>query len=174
MNIRFNIEKNQRKALAQKIGELAEMDVRYCGVPSCAYEIGFFTLSKDAVLSFADRMDTEVIEKVLDGLDKAGYTSEDEPEALTISMPRDFFTEQSMNNLLQLIANKETLLKHALNTESLAINECEETIEFPWFTIKQDGDGDAYAKFITIGFRVCRFSWHCSCTSVFFLIIALV
>ena len=112
MNIRFNIEKSQRKALAQRIGELAGMDVRYCGVPSCAYEIGFFTLSKDAVLSFADRMDTEVIERVLDGLDKAGYTSEDEPEALTISMPRDFFTEQSMNNLLQLIANKETLLKH--------------------------------------------------------------
>lgn len=43
MNIRFNIEKSQRKALAQKISELAEMDVRYCGVPSCAYEIGFFT-----------------------------------------------------------------------------------------------------------------------------------
>ena len=155
MNIKFNIEKSQRKALAQKIGELAEMDVRYCGVPSCAYEIGFFTLSKDAVLSFADRMDTEVIEKVLDGLDKAGYTSEDEPEALTISMPRDFFTEQSMNNLLQLIANKETLLKHALETESLAINECEETVEFPWFTVEKDGDGDGYAKFITM---LCEFA----------------
>lgn len=86
--------------------------MKYLGVLSCAYEIGFFTLSKDAVLSFADRMDTEVIERVMDGLDKAGYTSEDKPEALTISMPRDFFTEQSMNNLLQLIANKETLLKH--------------------------------------------------------------
>ncbi len=155
MNIRFNIEKSQRKALAQKIGELAEMDVRYCGVPSCAYEIGFFSLSKDAVLSFADRMDTEVIERVLDGLEKAGYTSEDEPEALTISMPRDFFTEQSMNNLLQLIANKETLLKHALETDSLAINECEETIEFPWFTVDKDGDGDAYAKFITM---FCEFA----------------
>ena len=155
MNIRFNIEKSQRKALAQRIGELAEMDVRYCGVPSCAYEIGFFTLSKDAVLSFADRMDTEVIERVLDGLEKAGYESEEEPVALTISMPRDFFTEQSMNNLLQLIANKETLLKHALETESLAINECEETIEFPWFTLKQDGDADAYAKFITM---LCEFA----------------
>lgn len=76
MNIKFNIEKSQRKALAQKIGELAEMDVRYCGVPSCAYEIEFFTLSKDAVLSFADRMDTEVIERVLDGLADAGYDSE--------------------------------------------------------------------------------------------------
>ena len=155
MNIKFNIEKSQRKALAMKIGELADMDVRYCGVPSCAYEIGFFTLSKDAVLSFADRMDTEVIERVLDGLDKAGYTSEDEPEALTISMPRDFFTEQSMNNLLQLIANKETLLKHALNTESLAVNECEETVEFPWFTVEKDGDADAYAKFITM---FCEFA----------------
>ena len=155
MNIKFNIEKSQRKALAMKIGELADMDVRYCGVPSCAYEIGFFTLSKDAVLSFADRMDTEVIERVLDGLDKAGYTSENEPEALTISMPRDFFTEQSMNNLLQLIANKETLLKHALNTESLAVNECEETVEFPWFTVEKDGDGDAYAKFITM---FCEFA----------------
>ena len=155
MNIKFNIEKSQRKALAMKIGELADMDVRYCGVPSCAYEIGFFTLSKDAVLSFADRMDTEVIERVLTGLEKAGYESEEEPVALTISMPRDFFTEQSMNNLLQLIANKETLLKHALNTESLAINECEETVEFPWFTVEKDGDGDAYAKFITM---FCEFA----------------
>lgn len=155
MNIRFNIEKSQRKALAQKIGELTGSEVKYLGVPSCAYEIGFFTLSKDAVLSFADRMDTEVIERVLDGLEKAGYESEEEPVALTISMPRDFFTEQSMNNLLQLIANKETLLKHALNADSLAINECEETVEFPWFTVEKDGDGDAYAKFITM---FCEFA----------------
>ena len=155
MNIRFNIEKSQRKALAQKIGELTGSEVKYLGVPSCGYQIGAYTLDKEAVLSFADRMDTEVIEKVLDGLDKAGYTSEDEPEALTISMPRDFFTEQSMNNLLQLIANKETLLKHALNTESLAVNECEETVEFPWFTVEKDGDGDAYAKFITM---FCEFA----------------
>ena len=155
MNIKFNIEKSQRKALAMKIGELADMDVRYCGVPSCAYEIGFFTLSKDAVLSFADPMDTEVIERVLDGLEKAGYESEEEPVALTISMPRDFFGEQGLENLLQIIENKETLLKHALNTESLAINECEETVEFPWFTVEKDGDGDAYAKFITM---LCEFA----------------
>ena len=155
MNIKFNIEKSQRKALAMKIGELADMDVRYCGVPSCAYEIGFFTLSKDAVLSFADRMDTEVIERVLTGLEKAGYESEEEPVSLTISMPRDFFGEQGLENLLQIIENKEALLKHALNTESLAVNECEETVEFPWFTVEKDGDGDAYVKFITM---LCEFA----------------
>lgn len=150
MNIKFNIEKSRRKALAQKIGELTGSEVKYLGVPSCGYQIGEYTLDKEAVLH-----GDELPDDIRSELQKAGYTAEDEPVALTISMPRDLFTEQSMNNLLQLIANKETLLKHALNTESLAVNECEETIEFPWFTIKQDGDADAYAKFITM---LCEFA----------------
>ena len=150
MNIKFNIEKSQRKALAQKIGELTGSEVKYLGVPSCGYQIGAYTLDKEAVLH-----GDELPDDIRSELQKAGYTTEDEPVALTISMSRDFFTEQSMNNLLQLIANKETLLKHALNTESLAVNECEETIEFPWFTLRQDGDADAYAKFITM---LCEFA----------------
>lgn len=150
MNIRFNIEKSQRKALAQKIGELTGSEVKYLGVPSCGYQIGAYTLNKEAMLH-GDALPDDIRSE----LQKAGYTAEDEPVALTISMPRDFFTEQSMNNLLQLIANKETLLKHALNTESLAVNECEETVEFPWFTVEKDGDGDAYARFIT---ALCEFA----------------
>jgi len=150
MNIKFNIEKSQRKALAQKIGELTGSEVKYLGVPSCGYQIGAYTLDKEAVLH-----GDELPDDIRSELQKAGYTAEDEPVALTISMPRDFFTEQSMNNLLQLIANKETLLKHALNTESLAVNECEETVEFPWFTVEKDGDDDAYAKFITM---FCEFA----------------
>jgi len=150
MNIRFNIEKSQRKALAQKIGELTGSEVKYLGVPSCGYQIGAYTLDKEAVLH-----GDELPDGIRSELQTAGYTAEDEPVALTISMPRDFFTEQSMNNLLQLIANKETLLKHALNTDSLAVNECEETVEFPWFTVEKDGDGDAYAKFITM---LCEFA----------------
>ena len=150
MNIRFNIEKSQRKALAQKIGELTGSEVKYLGVPSCGYQIGAYILNKEAVLH-----GDELPDDIRSELQKAGYTAEDEPVALTISMPRDFFTEQSMNNLLQLIANKETLLKHALNTESLAVNECEETVEFPWFTVEKEGDGDAYTKFITM---LCEFA----------------
>ena len=150
MNIKFNFEMSQRKALAQKIGELTGSEVKYLGVPSCGYQIGAYTLDKEAVLH-----GDELSDDIRSELQKAGYTAEDEPVALTISMPRDFFTEQSMNNLLQLIANKETLLKHALNADSLAVNECEETVEFPWFTVEKDGDGDAYAKFITM---FCEFA----------------
>ena len=150
MNIKFNIEKSQRKALAQKIGELTGSEVKYLGVPSCGYQIGAYTLDKEAMLH-----GDELPDDIRSELQKAGYTAEDEPVALTISMPRDFFGEQGLENLLQIIENKETLLKHALNTESLAVNECEETIEFPWFTVEKDGDGDAYARFIT---TLCEFA----------------
>ena len=150
MNIKFNIEKSQRKALAQKIGELTGSEVKYLGVPSCGYQIGAYTLDKEAVLH-----GDELPDEIRSELQKAGYTAEDEPVALTISMPRDFFGEQGLENLLQIIENKETLLKHALNTESLAVNECEETVEFPWFTVEKDGDGDAYARFIT---ALCEFA----------------
>ena len=150
MNIKFNIEKSQRKALAQKIGELTGSEVKYLGVPSCGYQIGAYTLDKEAVLH-----GDELPDELRSELQKAGYTAEDEPVALTISMPRDFFGEQGLENLLQIIENKETLLKHALNTESLVVKECEETIEFPWFTVEKDGDGDAYARFIT---ALCEFA----------------
>lgn len=150
MNIKFNIEKSQRKALAQKIGELTGSEVKYLGVPSCGYQIGEYTLDKEAVLH-----GDELPDDIRSELQKAGYTAEDEPVSLTISMPRDFFGEQGLENLLQIIENKETLLKHALNTESLAVNECEETVEFPWFTVEKDGDGDAYARFITM---FCEFA----------------
>ena len=150
MNIKFNIEKSQRKALAQKIGELTGSEVKYLGVPSCGYQIGAYTLDKEAVLH-----GDELPDEIRSELENAGFTAEDEPVALTISMPRDFFGEQGLENLLQIVENKETLLKHALNTDSLAVNECEETIEFPWFTVEKDGDGDAYARFIT---ALCEFA----------------
>ena len=76
MEIKYNIEKSQRKALAQKIADIIGAEVEYLGVPSCAYQIDIFTLSKDAVLSFSDRSDTEIVEKVLDGLADAGYIGE--------------------------------------------------------------------------------------------------
>ena len=76
MEIKYNIEKSQRKVLAQKIAEIIGAEVEYLGVPSCAYQIDIFTLSKDAVLSFTDHSDTEIVEKVLNGLAEAGYTSE--------------------------------------------------------------------------------------------------
>ncbi|MBR2086579.1 MAG: hypothetical protein IJ906_05505 [Oscillospiraceae bacterium] len=140
MEIKYNIEKNQRKELAQKIADIIGAEVEYLGIPSCAYQIDIFTLSKDAVLSFSDRSDTEIVEKVLDGLAEAGYTSEtdtppegtdaaeaDEPEEVdaepepnsgfpvgaSISFPLADHTVQSLTNLICMIHSRGTLLSKA-------------------------------------------------------------
>ena len=140
MEIKYNIEKSQRKALAQKIAELTGAEAVYLGVPSCGYQIDFFTLSKDAVLSFTDRSDTEIVEKVLDGLADAGYESEtitppegtdaaeaDEPEEAdaepepnsgfpldaSISFPLSDHTVQSLTNLICMIHSRGPLISKA-------------------------------------------------------------
>ena len=137
MEIKFNIEKSQRKTLAQKIGELTGADVTYLGVPGCGYQIDFFTLDKNAVLSFSDRSDTDIVESVLNGLAEAGYESEtvappeetdasaesepdipDEPSSgfplhASISFPLSQHTVQSLTNLICMIHSRGALLSKA-------------------------------------------------------------
>ena len=155
MEIRYEIDRSQRKELAHTIAELTGSPVSYLAAPSFAYQIGGFHLSKDAVLSFDDSMDGKLVDRVLGGLRKAGYSAEEEPDALTVTMPGSFFTEQALTNLRQLIENKGTLLRHALGTESLDIDETDKTVEFPWFTVTEEGDGDAYCQFISM---LCKFA----------------
>lgn len=155
MDIKYIIEKNERKALAQKISELTGAEVRYLGVPSCAYQIDFFTIDKDCVLHFDDRSDTKIVEEVLGGLYKAGFDSEETPEKLTVQIPADSLSEPTINRIRRILENKEKLFKAALRTDRLEIEVTETTVNFPWFTIEEDGDADAYSKFISL---LCEFA----------------
>ena len=55
------------------MGELAEETVKYLGVLSCAYQIGGFTLNKDAVLFFDDDTNEKQVDYLLDSLSENGY-----------------------------------------------------------------------------------------------------
>ena len=154
MEIKYIIDKSQRKAMVHKIEELTGEAVRYLGAPSFGYRIGLFTLSKDSVLSFDYGTDSEIVKIVLDGLEKSGYTSDDS-KTLTVTMPRSVFTDESLERLKKVIANKERLIKHALNVDSPDIIETDEIVKFPWFTVEQDGDAEAYIKFISL---LCEFA----------------
>lgn len=208
MTITFNIDKSQRKSLAHRIGKLMGAEVRYCGVPSCAYQIGSMMLGKNAVL--IGEADKNVLRTLLNALNDEGYqfftdspqnaqesvcgediavqaepmgyasedetaeddtvvtdvsiasadesnseTVEDEITHLTISMPRSFFTDQALDNLRRIISNKSTLIKHALCTDSLEIVATDDKIEFPWFTLTEEGDSAAYMQFIPM---LCEFA----------------
>ena len=76
---------------------------------------------------------------------------EDKPENLTIEIPRNTLSDNAYLNLQKIIASKATLLKQALETETLEIKETAEKLCFPWFTLHDGvtGEVDAYTKLIT-------------------------
>ena len=70
-------------------------------------------------------------------------------------MPADFFTEHTLGNLRQICENKAALFQAAFQTDCLDIIPSDEKVEFPWFTVEQDGDADAYCTFISM---LCEFA----------------
>ena len=193
MEVRYNVSGERRKEMVSVISEaLGGWSKQYLGAPSFSYQVGDFEITKDGTLIFADRTDTEMVEQVLDALEKAGFeceepintsqfagpyempwdedcnqkemTDEEMAEAmeeqdsqefndqLAISLPNDL-DEHARQNLDAAIAGKATLLKEAFQTESLAIDEDEQKLTFPWFRYSSQEnmteETNAYMLFLT-------------------------
>ena len=68
MVITFDLRDIGRKQLVKAIAEITGARPVYKFMPTCAYEIDFFTVTKEGTLEFPDRSDTEIVEQVLEGL----------------------------------------------------------------------------------------------------------
>ena len=182
MERRFNATGERRKEMVKVISGIVGMKAVYMRMPTCAYAISNFTVSKEGTLVWDERTDSGTVEKVLAGLAQAGFTAEleetaeaqaepqdsaeetaeaqMEPEApteepqegigLTVSLPRESFTDAALENLHKLVDAKAALIKKALAVESLPVEADAEKVSFPWFADGQDGDAaKAYTHFIT-------------------------
>ena len=82
----------------------------------------------------------------------AEQDSEEFNDQLAISLPNDL-DEHARQNLDAAIAGKATLLKAAFQTESLAIEEDEQKLTFPWFKFSSQEnmteETNAYTLFLT-------------------------
>ena len=76
MVITFDLSGRDRKQLVKAISEITGARAVYKFMPTCAYEIDFFTVTKEGTLEFPDRSDTELVEMVLDELAEKGFTME--------------------------------------------------------------------------------------------------
>ena len=74
MVITFDLRDIGRKQLVEAIAEITGARAVYKFMPTCAYEIDFFTVTKEGTLEFPDRSDTELVELVLDELAEKGFT----------------------------------------------------------------------------------------------------
>ena len=76
MEIRYNVTGDRRKALVKVISDTTGARAVYKFMPTCSYEIDYFTVTKDGTLLFDDRSDTEEVEKVLEAIAAAGFDCE--------------------------------------------------------------------------------------------------
>ncbi len=76
MEIRYNVTGDRRKALVKVISDTTGARAVYKFMPTCNYEIDYFTVTKDGTLLFDDRADSEEVEKVLDAIAAAGFDCE--------------------------------------------------------------------------------------------------
>ena len=158
MKIDYHLTGNNRKGLVQSISEITGQTARYLYMPSCAYSIGdFYTVTREGVLDISDDADEKEIQHLLEELDSRGYRrpTEESENKLTVQMPLDSLSERTLNRVRRIIENKGELFKSAFKTDSLEFQVTEKTVDFPWFTVEQDGDADAYSTFISM---LCEFA----------------
>lgn len=146
MKISFNVTGSERKHLVQTVSKSIGEKARYLGMPSMAYEVGPFTVTKDGTLEFSESVDGDIRSRLYDDLEAAGFSFV-RPEpldrgldnelagfGLSVLMPADSLDEEAMVNLRALIAAKGSLIKKALDADSLRIERNEKMVSFPWFT----------------------------------------
>ena len=76
MEIRYNVTGAERKELVKVIANATGARAEYKFMPTCNYEIDYFTVTKDGTLLFDDRADSEEVERVLEAISAAGFECE--------------------------------------------------------------------------------------------------
>ena len=171
MRIEFHRTGAERKALVTAIGEILEVRPQYKGMPSAAYEIGYFTVTKEGTLEFDDRADSGEVENLLEQLADRGIVaapaemaqawlnaraeelskaSENEPQeanvGLTVEIPLD---KVAVGNLTKLLDAKGNLIRKALGITDLHIEVLDDRVAFPWFAQVDADSSAAYTHFIS-------------------------
>ena len=161
MTIYYNAQ--DRKPLVKAISEFTGADAVYMRTPTYAYQIDYFTVTREGNLEFDDRADSEEIEGLLEFLAERGFiagnadTSKEVPAdadsaehgesvGLTVEIPLE---GTAVDNLTKLLEAKGRLIRRALAVESLPIEVTDSAVKFPWFAECGADEFKAYTHFIS-------------------------
>jgi len=94
----------------------------------------------------------ETATALLEFLRNRGYVGEavETEDRLTISMPRELFTNANIETLQQIVTSRASLLRKAFLADSLEAVGTDTTVSFPWFPFTAEPDEvNAYSAFVT-------------------------
>ena len=164
MTLNYNVTGPKRKELVSLIANFTGCEARYKGAPSFAYEVDYFNIDRNGTVSFDDRADSEVIDRLIEMLYDNSFiaepaeeqnepVSDTEPTGLTISVPLE---KVKVGNLTNILESKAELIKKALGVSDIRITVDTDKVNFPWFDELPDADTtNAYSTFIC---KLCEMS----------------
>ena len=131
---------SDRKALAQALAAELGTEVRYLGVPSCAYQAGNYTIRKDGTIEGnLEAIHDFLIRQGLIQEETDTQTEESEPERETntdpsptferdvdsteLSIPCVDLTPQQLINLIRILYSRQKLLAAMIKNDSIRIDE---------------------------------------------------
>lgn len=170
MTIYYKAE--NRKPLIQAVSEFTGVAAVYMRTPTYAYQIDYFTITREGNLEFDDMADSEEIENLIEFLAGKGFIAEEMPTeasgtdveelsaelesepqganvGLTVALPRAESTDNALENLQKLVDSKAALMKRALAVDALPVEVTEDKVSFPWFAETDSDSAAAYTHFIT-------------------------
>ena len=147
--IDFKVKGEERKKLAYAIGELLGMPVKYTRTPKFDYLIGSSILDKNGVFYASEYLTESKLELVLERFYKGEPIQQSEQseneiveaDVLSISVPRNMFADDKLENLQKLIEGKQ----HAFLTEQSEVVITENQVS--WFPLASELDAvNAYTN----------------------------
>ncbi|WP_108775592.1 hypothetical protein [Lactimicrobium massiliense] len=174
----FNIDKSQRKALAQTAGEFFQMKPEY-KMPGCRFVLeGKAEIQRDGTMDMDESVSEEEAEAMLSYLADHGFTKTDDPEEnsftvltdeepqeeaepepesedeeepmeLSLSLPDDL-TDEAYDRLQTIIETKQELLKHAFQSDTITLKRENGQITFDGFPSIDSDHHKAFVDFVTL------------------------
>ena len=169
MMVVFNATGSQRKALAGALGEIIGAEKKYQGVPSCAYQVGEYTIDRDGNIEAGC-----ITEDIIEAIRERGFFPVEPPQEATvceknetakvelqeevkpdtgadsgteITILADGFSETALRNLEHLIQSKSTLICRALGLDRVMLQMRGGELKFDWL---QEDVSDAEREVVEI------------------------
>lgn len=138
--IKQQVSGQERKVIAAVLGEVLEAPVKYAGVPSCAYEVAGWTISKEGFLISPpfDAEDAPAVKTVMDAFKIAGVAADGR---LEVQISAEGADEAALSNLDKILRSKEALIRKSLEAQGEIAARLEEgKLTFGFFkaTINKD------------------------------------
>lgn len=172
--IKFNVTKEERKALVNVISGFIGWAPVYKGAPGFEYVLGNYIIDRHGTLIYDERVSEEDAQRLLAELSEQGFVWErdnepdesavpvdsehtgDAPAKKTIIVDMPLFSDTALDNLRKLINGKSALIKKSIGADDLTVAVIGGAVHFNWFDPDStEPELEAYKQFVS---ALCLFA----------------